>query len=296
VPNKIEGPARLVDIEVDEVSLVDKAANKRKYLIVKNDDQNSQEGVENMADDKVNRVKKQSAAPEPEAPEAEGTPITDAEAGAAPEAGVKPVAKDTGAAAAPADGVETSEAAPDVQTLLTKAVTDLTGIVGDLAGQVKGLAAGEVAKDEVAAAVAPVVAPEPEAAPAPAEAAPEPEAAVEEVDTEKAGAKISKANLGKLTTAFTSIKSLLMELGVDMDGGNGAGTVKKEAGEPEAKSDAMAELSKITDGLGEVTKALGEVTERVKAVEGMEAVSKQAGDGGAEEPVKKSGSFWDGAV
>jgi hypothetical protein len=53
-----KGPAKLKDIEVDEVSLVDKAANRRKFLIIKQDQQveiaistdGSAEGTEVMID------------------------------------------------------------------------------------------------------------------------------------------------------------------------------------------------------------------------------------------------------
>lgn len=280
MPAKIKGPARLTDIEVDEVSLVDKAANKRKFLIVKNDEQISQEGVKNMTKDKVERVKKQSVNPEPEASDTDGTPITDAEAGVQP--GVT-AATDTGADAQPADGAETDEVAEDAQTELAKAVTALTGIVGDLAGKVKGIIAGEVAKDEAGAAAEP-------------EATSEPVAAVEEVEAEKAGAKISKANLGKLTTAFTSIKSLLMELGVDVEGAGHTNKVKKEAGKPEVEPTVLAEISKVADGLTAVTKQLGEVSKRLDAVEGLDVQSHQAGDGGTSEPIQKEAGLWDSVI
>jgi len=64
--------ARLSELEVHEVSLVDKAANKKRFLVVKSEDETEKQGVDLMSKDKE-AVKKEQQ----EVLKADGTPNLD---------------------------------------------------------------------------------------------------------------------------------------------------------------------------------------------------------------------------
>lgn len=179
---------RLTDISVEEISIVDRAANKRKYLMVKNAD--------GTTDVVKTGVAKDGPPPAPQAPAPPQPPTTPA----------------------PATLTISPELKAQVLGIL-KAAQEQIGVISKVlegSSETPGAAPPKELMDalaQLAKTLTPPTTAAPATPPAPAPHAAPPAAppAIGKVDAEKAGKKISASTLAQLTAAHTTIGSLIAE-------------------------------------------------------------------------------------
>lgn len=251
---------RLTGISVDEVSIVDRPANQRKFLLIKQQQ-------------KAEEVKKETAQTGLEAVDALiakfGPPPPAAPAAAAPQA---PAAAPAPAAPARPQLSVSPEFKAQMLAKL-KAAQEKIGAIAQVlqaASEAPGAPVPQELMDaltQIAAMFAPQ-APAPAPAAAPPPAAPAPAAAAKE-ETEKAGRKLSAARIQQLTDARALLDTLLTDVSgtVENETENDAAGDKKDepaeakkAAEPAKPSPELVEIKESLTGLatlvGKMTTAL----------------------------------------
>jgi len=248
---------RLEEIDTEEVSLVDRAANKKQFLVVKNDG-----GVE-MADEK----KQGEQTPETEVVETEKS-----EEVSNPEAASEPT--DTPESEAGTETDDTTEVEVEKQADVSGMFKSIMTSLNNLTKMVQGLARQKYPKPAMKDTKV-------------SKDASETEGAETTEEVEKAGAKISKKRLAMAVEAHKQLTSLLKDLGAIKED---TPVKKSDDGEP-----ATEELD-VAKQLDEITSQIGEVAKQVEGIIGESGQSQQPGNNATEEPVEKSKPFWGGVL
>jgi hypothetical protein len=309
---------RLTDMEVAEVSLVDRAANKRRYLVTKRGDAMTQE-TEVRPDGKGGLT----AAPQDVEKKNSGATLSDLagkllaiaekiKSGTDPgefasdikaaTTALGSVAEKYPSPAHKADGepVEKGPAAEKLNEALQRLMSvanklkaggkpeEFASELKAIAGLVTGVASqypapAQKAEDAPTAPAAPTIA----APAAPAAAAPAAPSAPPAAASVEKGSKIATARLAKLKELHETLGALIKELEPEIGGEPTAGTAQKATEDPIAKA------------LADVTKTLGEVAKKVDAhAATLDQIAKQAPAStavpveGTKQPVQKGSVPW----
>lgn len=238
---------RLTGIDVEEVSIVDRAANKRSYLVVKRAKSPAQkdDGVDKAAPPPP------TAAPPPPAPNGAPPPAP------APTLTISPELK--------AQVLGALKSATEKIGIITQVLQGATETPGAPPPQELMDALKQLAAMFTPAAPAPA-APPPGSPAAPPPAAPP----AQKDETAKAGKKLSNARLEQLTAARQLLDGLISDVSdaqadADVDGDADKAPSKKQDA-PAAPADHSPQLKAIQDSLAAVTDTIGKV---VKVVEGQ---------------------------
>jgi len=272
---------RLEDIDTDEVSLVDRAANKKQFLVVKN------YGGENMTDEK-----KQQPMDDVEATEVIETEKVEDN----PEATAEPT--DTAGADDTGSDTDSTEKEVEKQANVENMFKQIMTSLGNISKMVQGMMRQKAVKQPTAKA----------------EDGAKKDAKTDAFDAfddlvkevEKAGAKISKTRLAKVVAAHKQLTDLLKDLGAleSEKGGDYDKKVKKDAEETtteetateETTDDNEANIAEVVKSLGEVAGQVKELSGAIESIQGKSAQSQQPGGDTTEEPVEKAQKFWGNVI
>jgi hypothetical protein len=279
-----EGVHRLRDIVVEEVSLVDRAANKRRFLVVKRSDDMADES---SADTDVEKAKKKPAAADASDPADErkkpGAGETDdAEKARKPPAADEDDEEDTAKAAAPSEEEEPAGAkktpkrkqalavAAPVKDALLRAITVALERLMALANSIKDATEPDEGDD----------------ATMPEEVGNELAAIAEllgSIDKRKAtkaavaktGARMSKDRLDRFQKAMAALADILKELtdSKDVPAGPTAGAAESTVKKRDAAVPATPGLTELVTGIGELTRVVKRQEEELARLRQARGVS-----------------------
>lgn len=284
---------RLTGIQVKEVSIVDRAANKRKYLLVKDDDKANDSATGSSAEKAT-----------PTNPDQPPTPPTQPGPPATPQA-------------------PTLRISPELKTQvigILKTVLERVGVINKVlegSSETPGAAAppelmtalNQLAQmiSQAAAPTAPPAAPPPGAPPP----APPPSAAKTEekpADAEKAGRKISAGRLQQLTTIREALSTLITDVSA-AEPGEGEGDGAEGGGEPAAAPPAQGAeksappatelttltsvVSSLAEQMGNMTKIFEQQNQRIDQLSKSRGASRQADLDIPTVPRKAEKVIWD---
>lgn len=285
--DEAEGVHRLRDIVVEEVSLVDRAANKRRFLVVKRSDDMADES---SADTDVEKAKKKPAAADASDTEDEQKRKKPAagEADDAEKARKPPVAdeddeEDAAKAAAPSDDEEEpagakktpkrkqalAVAAP-VKDALLRAITAALERLMALANSIKDATEPDEGDDATM--------PEPVGNELAAIA--ELLGSIDKCKTTKAavaktGARMSKDRLDRFQKAMAALADILKELtdSKDVPAGPTAGAAESTVKKRDAAVPATPGLTELVTGIGELTRVVKRQEEELARLRQARGVS-----------------------
>jgi len=259
--NQPTGPARLLDIAVDEVSLVDRAANRHKFLVVKQ----SKRGDKSM---EVERVKQTTGdEPVPEATSEPTAPVHKTDDQPAP-AATSPDAVPTDASKAGyADVKPLMDALGAMKPLLEGLMSKLEAAMGKLGAGYPAPAAKATESVEKAGAKIS-------------------QHRMEKIMTAYQSLKAILDDLGVDVNALPTASAPVASAPV---------ATQPPVAQPTAKADTTS--PDLAKAIGEFSTQISDVVKRLETIEGAVAVSKQPGQDGQTTEVKKGDKgFWGNVV
>jgi hypothetical protein len=272
-----EGVHRLRDIVVDEVSLVDRAANQRRFLVVKRSPDMADESTASADGSGVEKAKKKPAGAEAvDEEKARKKPADDEEKDASDTEKARGAAKDDDEEEEDAEGEPTKKArkqelvlAAPVKEALLRVLTDALERLMALANAIKEAAepedgdSGEMPKDVTSEleAIADLL----------YEADKRKRT---KADVAKTGARMAKDRLDRFQKALSLLADILKELTETKEPAPGPTAGAAETGVK--KRDAEASLAAAVPGLAELVSGIGELTRVVKRQEEELARIRQA--------------------
>lgn len=283
---------RLRDLEVQEVSLVDRPANQRKFLIVKSENTENEmpKGTE-LHKNAEGELEDKPEATEATADNADAEGATAEQKSEATEDAEAAQPEEAPATAAPAEDaeVESSEAAEEKAEEAVKGVASET--LYQMCKQMELLAQkmqqteltqGDMMPPEMAREIGMMARALDSMVPS---AAPD-EGMMKSEDVEKAGRKMSGRNLAKLRSIFSELENLLGNLdNIKLD----EPKAKTEKADVAAPSQEVSALTKAVTGLTDIVRSQGQ---RLNQIAGSRPTPMNGGVDGDISALPQNGRAW----